>query len=90
MKKLFPYIIILLSLMLLAKYAYSFYFLYVEEISDDVRIENIQINENPRLIEETDDYVIYERDFKADEFSYFYSYNKYCICVFLTFIPIFS
>lgn len=69
MKKLFPYIIILLSLILLAKYAYSFYFLYVEEISDDVRIENIQINENTRLIEETDDYVIYERDFKADEFS---------------------
>ena len=69
MKKLFPYIIILLSLILLAEYSYSFYFLYVEEISDDVRIENIQINENPRLIEETDDYVIYERDFKADEFS---------------------
>ena len=36
--------------------------------SSEETIENLVIDESPRIVEETEDYIIIERDFKADEF----------------------
>ena len=44
------------------------YFPISTDQSHDETIENLVIDESPRIVEKTEDYIIIERDFKADEF----------------------
>lgn len=44
------------------------YFPISTDPSHEEMIENLVIDESPRIVEETEDYIIIERDFKADEF----------------------